>query len=405
MRTLFSLLAVAPFVLFSSAQAAKSESRAPVRAASPGDAAAVDAAPSAPPVVLPGEEVSESEIRGLLGKLTELQSKQDAQEMAALIEAHKALSVAVTGPTESVNLFISSTREVEFVRMGKKQIDFDDWKKKNDERMHDIPFGQALCMQHTFLKLSIEADTDAKRRAAVPKIIAMGDEYIRAMPKMGAYARMLSEDAFGLPVAKRFGLEKRKPEGWPASPLSLASVYGILLKPARLENPKLIPTIWEARIKQERALFAAKEELTKQTVRKALESAKKTKGADLRKAEADARNKPDSGDGAVELVDKGDKFETTVLPRLLWEMGEDMYRSGLRRAGIECQFGVVMKNPEHPSRPDWLKALADKANEVAKEAGVEVPSSAGVVPASVAETAPSPVRGAPVAPVVPAPGA
>lgn len=351
-------------------------------------------APVADPVtVLPGESISEVEIRGLLAKLADMQAKQDSAERNALAEALKSLRAGTVGPTEAVNLYIASVRVVEFEKLGKKQADFDEWKKKNDDKLHEIPFGQSLMLQYGFLKLALESDTEDKRRAAGAKLVTMADDFMKALPRLGAYGKSISEDPFSHPVAKRFGLEKRKPEGWPSSPLKLAEVYAYVMKPVRQQSPKDLPALWESRIKQERALFGVREDLAKSAARKA---ATELFGKKIPKADAP---KPDSG-GEDVAVGKGDKFETTVLPKLQWEMGEDLYRSGLRRRGIDCMFTVISKNPDHPGRADWLKSLSDKAAGVAAESGVVIPSAAQAI-TPVGASSPTPAVTAPVLPAAP----
>lgn len=348
---------------------------------------AAPAAPAAPPVVLPGEAVTETEIRGLLAKLAELQSKQDVTDRNALSEALRVLRAASVGPTEAVNLYVASVRAVEFEKAGKKQADFDDWKKRNDDRLHEIPFGKALMMQYGFLKLALESDTEEKRRAAGTKLVTLADEFTKALPALGAHGKMLGEDPFTQVVAQRFGLARRKPEGWPSSPLQLAALHAFVMTPVRREAPKDLPAMWETRIRQERALYTVREDMAKAAARKPVEAFGKKI----------SKNEPPPPAPVVEdaLVVKGDKFEQAILPKLQWEMGEDLYRSGLRRKGLDCLFGVIMKNPNHPARADWIKSLNDKATGVAAEAGISIPAAGR--PAD-----PVSVDPAPAVPVVPA---
>lgn len=313
-------------------------------------------------VVLPGESISAGEIRGLLAKLSELQSKQDAADRLAQQEALKALTLAVVGNTESMNLYVSSVRVVEFDKLGKKYAEFEEWKKKNDERLHDAGFTAALRLQYRYMKLALESDTEARQTKAAPTLIALADDCIKAIPQLGVYARVVSEDPFASPVALRFAVEKRKPEGWPASPLHLGGVHALLMKVARATAPKQLPQLWEARIKQERALAIAREELAKSQARRQTEPFGK-------------KVKP----GKTEAEIESEKFDKITLPKLQWEMGEDLFNSGLRRRGIEGLFNVLMKNPDHPSRADWLKALAEKASSVGAETG-DTPAADPVAP-------------------------
>ena len=312
--------------------------------------------PEPAPAVVAGEAISADEIKSLLAKLAEIQAKQDAADKLARIEALKALEAAIVGPTESVNFYIASVKAVEFEKPGKKQWEFDEWKKKNEDRLHDAAFAQSLRLQLRFLKLTLEADTEEKRTSAVPSLIKLGDEMIRQFPQSAGYSRILSEDPFSTSMAARFGLEKKKPEGWPASPLHLGAVHNLLMKQARVVAPKSLPALWEARIKQERTLAAARDEAGRIALRKQTDPFGKKKGGDSRRPEVETES---------------EKFDKITFPKLQWEMGVDLFKSGLRRRGIEGLFIVLSKNPEHPSRAEWIQSLAEMADQVAGESGVK----------------------------------
>lgn len=339
-------------------------------------APAPDAAVSDPgaPVVSgeakPNESVSAGELRAMLAKLAEIRARQEAAERGARIEAMKALDAAVTGPSGALSLYVASVKIVEFEKLGRKQVEFDDWRKRNEERLHDGDFSQALLLQYRFLKLSLEADTEEKRLAVVPAVIRLGDEMIKAYAQVGNYARVLHEDPFSSPVAARFGLEKRKPEGWPASPLQLGGVHNLLMKPARISAPKSLPALWEGRIRQERAFAAAREDAARIALR--------------RQTEAFGKRKPDArAETRRPGETEGEKFEKITLPRLQWEMGMDLFNVGFRRRGLEGLFFVLTKNPDHPSQAEWLKALSELAVQLDNESG-----SASVAPALAPPPAP-----------------
>lgn len=335
---------------------------------SPAPATASVAAPTTPAT----EAVTADEVRNLVVSLRKIQAERDRTAQLTLADAGKALALATVGPTEAVNLYIASVRAVDFEKTGKKQTDFEEWKKKNDARLHDIGYGQALRLQYRYLRLAIESDTEEKARAALPRLVALADESILALARYNSAAATLREDAFASPVATRFDLKKKRPAGWPASPLQLGPLYTLLMKASATEPDKL-PGIWENRLRQEKALFEAGSE----TARNA---ARAKAGTPFGKKKEDPTPAP--------LTAEQENFEKRVLPRLRWEMGESLFEAGLRRRGLEILYTVLTKNPDHPSSPEWLDKLTRLAESLNR-----------------GSTEPAPAAGEPTAPAAPEPAA
>lgn len=333
---------------------------APASAAKPGSSIP-EAKPDAPVTpAKPGEkEISDAEIDALIARLSQIRGGLDSEMRKAIAEALKALGTAVGDNTQAVNLFVSSSKIVDFERQDKPSGDFETWRKQNDDKLHDAAFGTALRLQYRYLKLRLECDTAEKAEAAFPAIVALQEEVIRALPSCGAHAGLLREDVSGNVVSRRFAVTKIKPQGWPGGALDLEGHFRRALSLAIESSPASVSSLWETRLKLERALAEAWDKNATILKRK---KNPPLMGRRVHNGRSDSKNDTD-GDETKSVVD----FETTRLPRLQWAMAEDFHKCGRRRAGFEAMYSVIMKYPKHPDVQVWVDRITELAKSV-KEA-------------------------------------
>lgn len=325
--------------------------------------AAGEAAPSAAPVA--SQEISSDEIMALLRQLKAMRSGMDAEERKSVEATRSALVVAITGSTGSTDLYVGSVKVADFERKNLKSADFDDWRKRRSDSLHDISFGTALRYQYRYLKLALDAYPENGDKAA-PAAVALLTEAIRDLPKCEKYAEVMREDAFSSPVARRFGVEKLCPEGWPKSLLDVEGHFRRPLDLAVKNAPAKVKGLWEQRINLERALAEARDQLAQ---------APASSGSVFGK-----KKQPDSKSASGKNIET---FETERLPRLTWAMGEDFNKAGLRRSAFETMFSVLRRYPKHPSCEEWLNRISELAETVAKEKP-SAPAGAPVVTPPVA---------------------
>lgn len=306
------------------------------------------------------EEISGNEMAALLRQLRQMRAGLDSEERKAAANAIAALNSACSGTTGAMNLWVDSVRVVEFDRQSKKQTDFEDWRKKNDDKMHDAAFCAALLLQCRYLKLCLESDTPEKQAKAFPVIQTLMEEAVAAIPKTLNYSGMLREDVFGTVIAKRLGIEKMCPEGWSRGLLRPDEQFGRAIKAARKGDAQALLSLWASRIKLERAIAKANDDAGKIRRRK--------------EARTQFGNRKDSRD-AKEMEEQDTKseksFEKDHLPKLQWAMGEDLYKAGMHRRGIETMFTVITKNPRHPSVSDWVNRITAIAEELSGQGATE----------------------------------
>lgn len=345
----FPFAKAVPFLLLVPSALVYAEDASPA-AASAGTAVAK--AESAKKPARDPNDISAEEIAGLLRQLRSMRDGLDSEERRTVTEALKALAPASASPNEAVSLWSGSVRALEFDKQNKRGSDFDDWRKKNDDKLHDAGFAAAMRLQCRYLKLCLEADTPEKAGRAGAAIIALMEESIKAMPQCAQYASVLREDVFSSPIAKRFGVEKQCPEGWARAPLSIDANFGRFVKAALAKNPADVPALWESRMKLERAQAEATDQIGR-VQRRHRNSEAMGRRINAQKDEQDTK--------AV------DTFERDKLPGLLWSMGEDFYKAGLRRRGIETLFGVLRKYPKHASYSGWVDRITAMAESIESE--------------------------------------
>lgn len=310
---------------------------------------AVVAAESAPGAT---QDISADEIRALIRQLKDMRAGVDAEERKSVEAARAALTAAVAGNSESLSLYTASMKLLDSERKNRRPGDFEGWKKANEEKLHDASFATALRYQYRYLKLALDAYPDRGDRVSPAAMVLLG-EAIRDLPKCDKYADVMKEDVFSSPVARRFGIEKRCPEGWPKSLLDVEGHFRRFIQAAVKTDPSKLQGLWDQRITLERALASARDQANRPPV--------VTSGVFGKKA-PDPRQ--DAGRNA-------ETFETERLPRLMWSMGEDLHKAGLRRRGFETMFVVLKRYPKHAAYQEWLDRISELAEELAP--GEETP--------------------------------
>lgn len=363
--------AALPFLALSSLPAVAQEATPP--------APAPDVAPIAPATSNgKSDDISSNELAALIRQLKQMRAGLDTEERKIVAAALKELGNASVSTTSAMNLWVDSVRAVDFDQKKKKQTEFEEWRKKNDERMHDITFCTGLLFQCRYLKLCLEADTPEKQAKSLPAIQALMEEAVKTMPKMLNNAGMLREDAFASIMARALRIEKMCPEGWPRALLRPDEHYGRFIRSARKENASAVVGLWEARIRMERAIAKASDD-----------NAKLRRSKEARTAFGKQQDKRDAKEMEEQDTKFAVSFEKETLPRLMWSMGEDFFKAGLRRRGIETMFQVITKNPKHPNVSDWVDRITAIAEEVA--AANNPPAAEGEA-ASGAETSAAPAE-------------
>ena len=175
----------------------------------------------------------------MLDRLRAMRAGLDTESRRTAAEALKALVPAAAANADAASLWRASTRVTDLDRQNRTWADFADWRKKNDDRLHDAGFASALRIQCRYLQLCLEVDTPEKAGRAFPAIVALQDEAIKVIPASGQYASMLHDGVFDGPVAKRFAVTKFCPQDWPKSALDLDGHFGRAVTLAIASDPTL----------------------------------------------------------------------------------------------------------------------------------------------------------------------
>ena len=117
-----------------------------------------------------------------------------------------------------------------------------------------------------------------------------------------------------------------------------------------------MPALWDVRLRLERAQAEALD-------KNAAAQKRRKSPVPTPAVKRGGRNGKDSkdADAGGDEVKSLDEFETLRLPRLLWTMGEDFRKAGLRRRAFGVLFGVIQKYPKHPDVSAWVDRITEMA--------------------------------------------
>jgi len=269
----------------------------------------------------------------------------------------------MASPTAALALYLDCYRLEHFERKNLKQVDFMDWKKKNEDRLKDDDFKRALWLQLEFLVLTIQAqeiDEPKKMAPIVASLQAFLGKAVTAIQGttshsasgaltagrkggnvpagdiLGTLRQSVAESDF----AKAYSLQDfLKREEWEYQPLNVRGIYKDVIFPYYLaEKPTDLPGQWDSRINAERAM------------RQALMS---------------------DAEFNEYIKDEG--------PRLLWEKDNYLVVNNVNAvAALADMLKVIQTYPSHPDAITWLKDFREIVKQVSEPVPVNAEKPAGV---------------------------
>lgn len=272
----------------------------------------------------------------------------------------------------AVALYLDCYKLEHFERRNLKQTDFMDWRDRNEAKMKEDDFRQALLLQLEFLVLTIQAQDIQDQKKMGPLVAALQAYLGKAItavqastkhtasgaveakdtgPKGPGGARkggggggggglggeltgILRQAVSGSEFANAFLLDDyltRK--DWEYRPLDVAGIYGKVIFPYYLaEKTAELPGQWDARVNAELAL------------RKAM----------LSETEFNLYTKDE-------------------LPRLQWEKSNYLVANNVNPVNaLADMLNVIKNNPNHPDAAGWLKEFRELVKAVS-DPGVPAP--------------------------------
>jgi hypothetical protein len=274
------------------------------------------------------EALTPSDREALLERLEKIREEAESKVDARFRTALSAIRNAAQSPNAALDLYLKCEEMVNFEEMKKKNVDFREWKRKNDARLSDTGFRLALQQQLRWLALTLEAASEMpdfdKLALDAGKIV---EAIVAQAEDLSAHRDLLQQGVTSSVFARAYDINGLKVENWPLAPAPLAAVYDQVLLPP-LRRPDRIESLkaaWTKRMANEAALIGA--------------------------WSGKPGEKPKPGVSSPAY----DKFVSETVPRLRWDAEVDLFKAGDEKAAALRMLKHIDDNLSHESAPKWAE--------------------------------------------------
>ena len=275
--------------------------------------------------------LSESERQALQEKLEDLLNSAENSSKQRFSKALGAFKSAIQSDTAAHELYLVCHEKVNFIDKQKSSQDFREWKRKHKERGDLSEFRRALRHQLNWLLLSIQVsvrpdDIYEFGGQAVQKI----DTVISELTTLKSQKSLLRQDVLNSVYAKAFDINGLEAEGWPSSPVDVASVYEDVVMPPLRDSANIatLRASWDKRIKQ---IGLIKKEWSDKPDKTRI-GLKKNQGAPGYEAWLD-----------------------NEYLKLLWDKEKDCFETGDQVNASNNMLSHIQKNISHKLSLEWVK--------------------------------------------------
>ncbi len=279
---------------------------------------------------LVAEGLSNSDREALLERLENIRKEADSKVDARFRTAISAFKNAMGSPNSALDLYLKCEEMVNFEEMQRKNVDFREWKRKNDAKLSDQGFRVALQHQLRWMVLTLEAASEEPDRDELAiEAGKMIDAMVSQAEALSGNRSVLEQSVTSSVFARAYDINGVKVEDWPLAPGQIKAVYEqVLLPPVR--RPDRLPALratWSKRMQHEGAII------------------------DLWGEKQGEKAKSGVRSPAYE------KFVTESLPQLQWDAEVDLFKAGDERAGAIRMLEHIQKNISHDAAKAWTQTF------------------------------------------------
>lgn len=279
--------------------------------------------------LLHADPLTEADREALIERLTKIQEGSEKlinERFNAAIVAYRG---AMASDEAAIEFYLKCVEKLQFDDKNKKESDFREWKKKQDDQLKNPGFRRALRHQLRWLVLTLQVASSKESVVKFsPDAAKAVDDVFTDIASLDGQRDLLRQGVLSTVFAQVYEVGAVKANEWPLSPIELGNIYGKVILPP-LRRPDRIESLraaWTRRIQQETLIVEHW-----------------SRGADD-KPSRDGGRPPDQ-----------EKFVTETYPEFLWQEEEDVFKAGDQRGAALRMFQHIEKYATHPKAIDWTK--------------------------------------------------
>lgn len=276
------------------------------------------------------EELSAADREALIKRIAEIEQQSESYVNQKYRTAMTAFNTAATSENGAMELYLKCEEMLNFEQKQKKNSEFREWKKKNDEKFAETAFRKALQLQLQWLTLTLKASAeDADREKLSLEVATYLDKMMAQADSLAPYQSVLNQSVTSTVFAQAYNISGIEIENWALSPGQIPVIYDKIILPPlrRIDRIEALKAAWQKRISQEGEL-----------------------------AEKWSDEKASGGLNARSPA--YEKFITESLPDLRWNAEVDIFKAGDQRGAASRMLKHIEANISHKSATQWVEQLA-----------------------------------------------
>lgn len=277
------------------------------------------------------DSLSQADREALIEKLDALRDSAKQKAGTRMDSAASAFRAGMASDEAAMDLYLKCVEKVEFSDQKKSAQEFREWKRHQSERLDADGLGRCLRHQLRWLVLTMDAaEANGKTEELAPRALDAMDSIFGSPQQFEGNVQPLRDPVTNSVFARAYSLGALKVDKWPLSPLEVGQVFTQVVLPPLREKGKVesMREQWMKRIKYEGV------------------AAQYFTGA----GRGGKGEKPKAGS---EPSAEYEKFMTETQPDLLWQMEEDLYKSGDQKNSAVAMLKHIEQHITHPKAREW----------------------------------------------------
>jgi hypothetical protein len=286
------------------------------------------------------DPLSAADREALLENPEKIRENADSRVDARFRLAIAAYREAMGSEEAAMEFYLKCIEKVNFEDQQKKNADFRDWKRKEDDHLKDMGFRLALRYQLRWLILTLRASSEkANRSELAVEAQEIVDSVFRDADKLEDQGQALNQPVTATVFARAYEIGNLEKNEWPLSPVDLGDIYEKIIFPP-LRMPTRVESLraaWIKRIQQE----GIKIEIA---------------GDNNNNGGGGGRRNGQPGPGPKSTVEH-DRFVMERIPEFQWQMEMDLFKSGDEAGAAMRMLAHIEKHLAHKSAREWGQQL------------------------------------------------
>ena len=289
----------------------------------------------------------------ILKELQKIKSNHDVNLQGQLSKSLQMVNSAASNGSVALDYYLQAQFSTQFDGQNHDKSQFQEWKKKQSDKLKSKSFQEALRLYMVYLSLTIQSSMGVKDADLIPSLVNYTTQILNENEFLADGDEFMKKTLIGSLIVQWLGVNLTPSKNWVGAPANVDEMYGKIILPYYREkgDPSAVD-YWNRLIERE-TTAESKESRTFQV----------------------------------------DQFTYNRKPTLYWSRALEFYLIGQKNRGLTEMLAVIKAYPNHPTATNWAEKLEQYISDPATSGSSgSVPSttgSAGTVPLA---TAPAPKK-------------